>query len=160
MSILGIVRTIAILSCGLFTGFLFGDLIGTAFARPRLSASSFIQQQQIIHVHVVRILPALTLTAIVSALGWLIMMRARWNSAEFWLVALAVAAMAFAFALTVTVNFPINDQLMTWNPAAPPDNFREIWSPWEKAHRVRTTLWMTAFALQAVALGVFASPSR
>jgi uncharacterized membrane protein len=160
MSILGVGRTIAILSCGLFTGFLFGDLIGTAFARPKLTAFSFIQQQQIIHVHVVRILPALTLTAIVSALGWLIMVRARWNSAEFWLVALAVAAMAFAFALTVTVNFPINHQLMTWSPAAPPDNLRDIWTPWETAHRVRTTLWMAAFALEAIALGVFASPSR
>ncbi len=160
MSILGAVRVIAILSCGLFTGFLFGDLIGTAFARPKLSAFSFIQQQQIIHVHVVKILPALTLTDIVSSLAWLILVRARWDRAEFWLVALAVGAMAFAFALTVIVNFPINDQLTTWNPAAPPDNFREIWSPWEKAHKVRTTLWMTAFALEAVALGVFASPNR
>jgi uncharacterized membrane protein len=160
MVILAAVRVIAILSCGLFTGFLFGDLIGTAFARPKLNASSFIQQQQIIHVHVVRILPALTLTAILSALGWLILVRARWGGAEFWLVVLAVGAMAFAFALTVIVNFPINAQLMTWNPAAPPGNFRDIWSPWETAHRIRTALWMTAFALEAVALGLFALPSK
>jgi uncharacterized membrane protein len=159
MGILGAVRVIAILSCGVFTGFLFGDLIGAVFARPKLSPSSFIQQQQIIHAHVVKILPALTLTAIISALAWLILVGARWERAEFWLVALAVGAMVFAFALTVTVNFPINDQLMTWNPAAPPDNFREIWTPWEKAHKVRTTLWMTAFALEAVALGIFALPN-
>ena len=120
MSILGVARSIAILSCGLFAGFLSGDLIGTAFARPKLSAFSFIQQQQIIHVHVVKILPALTLTTIVSALAWLILVRSRWNGAEFWLVALALVALVFAFALTVTVNVPINNQLMTWDPAAPP----------------------------------------
>ena len=66
-----------------------------------------------------KILPALTLTANESSLAWLILVRARWDGAEFWLVAVAAGAMAFAFALTVTVNFPINDQLMTWDPAAP-----------------------------------------
>jgi hypothetical protein len=38
----------------------------------------------------VKILPALTLTAIVSTLAWLILVRARWNGAEFWLVTFAV----------------------------------------------------------------------
>jgi hypothetical protein len=62
------------------------------------------------------------------------LVRAHSDAAEFWLVALAAGAMTFAFALTVIVNFRINDQLMTWNPVAPPDTFREIWSPREKAH--------------------------
>lgn len=47
---------------------------------------------------------------------------------------LAVVAIASAADLTVRVNFPTNDQLMTWSAAAPPDNMREIWSTWEKAH--------------------------
>jgi len=158
MSISGAVRFIAILSCGLFTGFLFGDLIATAFARSKVSASSFIEFQQIIHVRVLKILP-LTFTAMISALAWLILVRT-WHNAEFWLVVSALVAMAIAFALTVIVNFPINDQLMSWNPTAPPKNFRETWSPWEKAHKLRTVLWMTAFVLEAVALAIFASPPR
>jgi uncharacterized membrane protein len=159
MSILGAVRVIAILSCGLFTGFLFGDLIATAFARSKVSTSSFIEFQQIILVRVLKILP-LTFTAMISALAWVILVRTGWHNAEFWLVVLALVAMAFALVLTVIVNFPINDQLMSWNPTAPPKNFRETWSPWERAHKFRTALWMTAFVLEAVALGIFASPTR
>ena len=49
MRVLAIVRAIALLSCGLMTGILFGDRMGPAFARRTMSASSFVQQQQIIH---------------------------------------------------------------------------------------------------------------
>jgi len=61
-----------------------------------------------------------------------------------------------AASLTVRVNFPINDQLMTWSAATPPDNIIEIWSPWEKAHTVRTILCLGAFALEVAAWSVFA----
>ena len=94
----------------------------------------------------------------ISALAWLILVHTRHN-AEFWLVISALVTMVFAFVLTAIVNFPINDQLMTWSPMAPPRNFRETWSPWEKAHKVRTVLWIAAFVCEAVALVVFASPT-
>jgi hypothetical protein len=61
-------------------------------------------------------------------------MRAQWNSSPFWLVAFATGAMVFVAALTRAVDIPINNQLMTWSVASPPDNAGEIWSRWEKAH--------------------------
>ncbi len=157
MNILAIVRVVAILCCGLVAGLMFGDRLGPAFARQALSASSFVQQQQIIHIHYVRLLPVLSLSSILGALAWLFLVRARWNGAEFWLVLLAVVAIAAAAALTVRVNFPINAELMTWNVAAPPANWKEIWSPWEKVHTVRTVLWVGSFALEVSALSLFAS---
>ena len=84
------------------------------------------------------------------------MVRSRWNTFQFWLLALAVAAIIIATALTVRVNFPINDQLMTWSAAAQPDNMKEIWSRWETAHTVRTILWLAAFVLEAASWSVFA----
>ncbi len=159
MSVLGIVRVIAILPSGLVAGILFGDRMGATFARPSLSPSSFLQFQRIQHVHFVRMMPPLILGAIAAGLGWLILVRAQWNSFQFWLVALATGAMVCATALTLAVNIPINNQLMTWSVAAPPDNMREIWSHWEKVHTVRTILWLGAFALEVVVLGAFASPS-
>ena len=54
------------------------------------------------------------------------------------------------------VNFPINAELMTWNVAVPPDNLKEIWSPCERVHIVRTVLWVGAFALEVAALSLFA----
>ncbi len=100
-------------------------------------------------------MPPLTLGAVAAGLGWLILVRAQWDSLLFWLVALATGAMVCATALTLAVNIPINNQLMTWSVAAPPDNMREIWSRWERVHTVRTILWLGAFALEVVAVGVF-----
>ncbi len=157
MSVLAIVRVIAILPSGLMAGLLFGDRMGPSFARQALSASSFVQQQQIIHTHYIKLLPVLSMAAVAGGLGWLLLARAQWNTLQFWLLVSAVIAIAIAAALTLRVNFPINDQLMTWSAAAPPDNIREIWSRWEKAHTVRTILWLAAFALEVVALGIFAS---
>jgi uncharacterized membrane protein len=157
MGILPIFRFVAVLSCGLMTGILFGDRMGPAFARRTMSASSFVEQQQIIHNHYIKLLPVLSMASLAGGLGWLLLVRAQWTTPQFWLLASAVAAIAVAAALTVRVNFPINDQLMTWNAAAPPDNIREIWSPWEKVHTVRTILWLAAFALEVAALSVLSS---
>ena len=155
MSALGIVRIIAVLCSGLFAGILFGDRMGASFVRPALNATSFLQFQRMQHIHFARMMPPLTLASIVGGVGWLVMVRAQWNSFQFWLVALAMGATVFAVALTLAVNIPINKQLMTWNVTAPPDNMREIWSRWEKVHTIRTVLWLGAFALEVVALSIF-----
>ncbi len=76
MGVLAMVRMVAIFSSGVTAGILFGDRMGATFARPSLSPSSFLQFQRIQHVHFARRMPPLTLAAIASALGWLIMMRA------------------------------------------------------------------------------------
>ena len=131
--------------------------MGASFARPALPASSFVQFQQIQHLHFVRMMPILGLTALAAGLGWLILVRAQWNGVGFWLVALATGEMVCAFALTLVVNIPINNQLMTWNVTAPPGDLREVWSRWERTHTVRTILWLGAFALEVIALGLFAS---
>jgi Domain of unknown function (DUF1772) len=156
MGVLAMVRMVAIFSSGVTAGILFGDRMGATFARPSLSPSSFLQFQRIQHVHFARMMPPLTLAAIASALGWLIMVRAQWNSSQFSLVAMASGAMVLAAVLTFRVNIPINNQLMTWSVAAPPENMREIWNRWEKIHTIRTILWLSAFALEVIALGVLA----
>jgi uncharacterized membrane protein len=157
MSALQIIPGIAILSSGIFAGLLFGDRAGPSIARRVQDPSSFVQQQQIIHSHYMKFLPSLSLIAILSALGWLVLLRADWQRVEFWLVAVALADILLAFGLTLKVNFPINAQLMKWNAAAPPANVKELWSPWEKVHTIRTVLWMSAFVLEVAALCLLAS---
>ena len=157
VSVIAIVRIIATFSSGLLAGILFGDRMGATFARPSLSPSSFLQFQRIQHIQFARMMPPLTLAAIAGALGWLVMVRAQWNSSQFGLVAAATGTMVFAAALTLRVNIPINNQLMTWSVAAPPENMREIWNRWEKVHTIRTILWLGAFAFEVIVLGVLAS---
>ena len=156
MSVLSILRMIAIFSSGVFAGILFGDRMGATFARPSLSPSSFLQFQRIQHVHFARMMPPLSLAAIAGGLGWLIMVRTLWNGSQFWLVAVATGAMVLAAVLTLRVNIPINNQLMKWSVAAPPEDMWTIWKRWEKVHTIRTILWLGAFALEVIALAISA----
>ena len=156
MGVLGVVRGFAIVFSGLLAGILFGDRMGPAFARRAMNPSSLIQQLQIVHTYYGKLMPIVTLTAIASGVGWLILMPVHWDGGEFWLVALATGSVITGFTMTITVNFPINAQLMKWSAAAPPENMREIWKPWEKVHTVRTILALGAFVLEVIALSLFA----
>jgi uncharacterized membrane protein len=157
MTILKVVRIVAVLSSGLMAGILLGDLLGTASAREEMSASALVELQQIIHSQYVRVLPFLVLAAIGSAGLWLVFVRARSTSAELRLVAVALGAAIAAFVITIVVNMPINEQLMTWSATAPPADVREIWVRWERAHAVTDLLWLTAFSLEVIALGLSSS---
>jgi uncharacterized membrane protein len=150
-------RVVAILSSGLMAGLLFGDWLGPSFARATMSASSFIQFQQIVHVNYLRTLPALSTIALAAPILWLIMLRARRDSPEFKLLVAVTVVIAIGYTITFVFNVPVNNQLETWNAAAPPANAREIWSQWEKAHVVRTIFWMAGFFLETVALTMTAS---
>lgn len=160
MPALTIARVMAVVSTGLFAGILLGDRAGATYARPHLSPSSFVQFQQIVHVHFVRLMPPLILTAILAGLIWLFLIRARWKDAEFWLVAAATGAVLLCLVLTRAVNVPVNEKLMTWSIAAPPGNLRDLWAPWERVHTIRTIAAACAFLLEAVAVGLCASPKR
>jgi hypothetical protein len=155
MTLLEIVRTIAILSTGTFAGILFGDRMGASFARPALDVSSFLQFQQVQHRYFQRLMPPLMLTAILTTLTWLLLLRAQWSSVQFCILAVAMAAIALASGLTLRVNIPINKQLMTWSVENPPANVTEVWSRWEKVHTIRTVLWLAAFTLEVVCAGMF-----
>jgi uncharacterized membrane protein len=156
MRALGIVRTIAVTCSGLVAG-IFLDYLASAPARTALSASSFVQYQQAVHVYYVWMMPALILAAMLASFIWLWLVRSQWRGAEFWLIAASSAAMVFIAVLTRAVNAPLNDQLMTWEIAAPPSNLREMWAPWERVHAIRTVAAVVAFLLAVVALAFKAS---
>lgn len=159
MSVLSATRVVAILCSGLMTGLLFGDWLGPAFARSAMSVSSFVEFQQIVHINYLRTLPALSTIALATPILWLVLLRNRRDSAEFKILLAATMAIAIGFAITLVLNVPVNNQLETWNAAAPPPNAREIWSTWEKAHVIRTVFWVVGFFLEIVALVRTAQPS-
>src|SRR6476469_4239760 len=158
MKRLSIIRVVAVLCSGLMAGLLFGDWLGPSFARAAMNASSFIQFQQIVHINYLRTLPALSTIAVAALILWLIILRTRRDSAEFKILLGATVAIAVGYTITFVFNVPVNNQLETWDFAAPPANAREIWSHWEKAHVVRTIFWVTGFFLETIALVMPASP--
>jgi len=158
MKPLSIIRVVAVLCSGLMAGLLFGDWLGPSFARAAMNASSFIQFQQIVHINYLRTLPALSTIAVAAPILWLIILRTRRDSAEFKILLGATVAIGVGYTITFVFNVPVNNQLETWDFAAPPADAREIWSHWEKAHVVRTIFWVIGFFLETVALVMPASP--
>jgi uncharacterized membrane protein len=160
MCLVTILRVLAVVSAGLLAGIFLGYRTGVQNASAELSPSSFVQLQQIIHMHYVRFMPALVLIALLSSVLWLVMLRSQWRTAEFWLVATSACAILVILAATRAVNVPLNDQLMTWNTASPPTNLRELWAPWDRVNTLRSVLATGALILEAVALGLRAASGR
>jgi len=149
-----IVRVVAILFAGLMTGLLFGDWLGPSFARSEMPLSGFVQFQQIIHYNYLKVLPGVSLIALVAPIAWAVLARHR--TVELGMVLGAVLAIAVGSAITFLYNVPVNDMLETWNHNSPPSNARELWQPWETAHLVRTIFWTIGFILEIVALALAA----
>jgi uncharacterized membrane protein len=119
-----------------------------------MPVEGFIQFQQIVHINYLRVLPALSTIAVAATIAWALTLRNQRTAGEFRLVIGAAAAILIGYVITIVFNVPVNDQLELWSPADPPANAREIWSPWETAHVVRTVFWVVAFGLEVVALTV------
>jgi uncharacterized membrane protein len=154
---ISIIRAIAIVCTGLAAGIFLGHRRGVSLAAPRLPPSAFVQLQQVIHTHFVRMMPPLILGAVVGSLTWAVLLHESWRALEFWLVASASVAMLCVLVMTRAVNLPINVRLMTWNPEAPPEDLTALWQPWERIHSIRTVLASVAFVLQVAALSLVAS---
>jgi uncharacterized membrane protein len=160
MDVLTIILVVAVVCAGLLAGIFLGYRAGPQHALQKLNAPSFVQFQQVVHVHYVRFMPPLTLTALLTALAWLVMIRSRRASAEFWLIALSTLGIMLVAAMTRAVNVPLNHRLMTWNIDAPPSDLRKIWAPWDRVNTVRAFVSTGVLIFEAVALSLGASIGR
>lgn len=158
MHVLRLVRMIAVVCIGLLAGIYVAEL-ASASARATLDASNFVEFQQTVHATYVGMMPPLVFAAMLAAVGWLVLVRLQWRSAEFWLIALSISGILFVAAITRIVNVPLNHQLMTWSITAPPANLKELWAPWEQVNAIRTVVAVGAFVLEALALCFMASTS-
>jgi uncharacterized membrane protein len=152
MSLISVVRFVALLSTGLLAGIFLGDRVGLGFARPALPTSAFVQLQQIQHLHFVRFMPVLQIAAVLSTLIWLFLLRSDVRSSQFLLLALAAVGLVAVFVLTITINVPINNTLMTWTASAPPPVAMEIWKRWEQINTIRAIIAPIAFGLEVLGL--------
>jgi uncharacterized membrane protein len=160
MNMLTVVRIVAVVCTGLLAGIFLGYRAGPQYAVKEIGPSSFVQFQQVVHVHFVRFMPPLVLTTLLSALAWLLMVRSQWRSAEFWLILASTCGIVLIAALTRAVSVPLNNQLMTWNIATPPHNVWEIWAPWDRVNTIRALVATSALVLEVVTLSLRASSGR
>lgn len=149
-----VISVVATLCAGLMAGLLFGDWLGPAFARSKMSLASFVEFQQIIHINYLKVLPAISSAALLGSIVWLILLRHQSNNPEFAMLAAGTLSIAVGFTITFLYNVPVNKHLEGWDHSNPPANAREIWRRWESAHTVRTIFWIAGFLLETLALAV------
>ncbi len=150
---------ISIVCTGLAAGVFLGHKMGVSIARHKLTPQSFVQLGQSIHIYFARVMPILTIGAVLASMIWSVLLRSSWRTVHFWLVLGASIEMVSAVVLTRAVNIPINNQLMGWSTETPPANLKELWEPWEKVHTTRTILALSSFSLQVVALAILGGPT-
>jgi len=144
--LLSISRFLQLLSMGLFTGILFGDRVGVAHIRPQLPASAFVLYQQGVHSRFVYLMPVLIITSLLAGVISLVFLRRDYQSRAFIFTLIAILCTVGVVILTRLINVPVNETMMTWNAASPPENVMQLWAPWEGSHTIRTILAVLGFA--------------
>ncbi len=104
-------------------------------------------------------MPPLVVAAVLGSLTWTVLLRGNGPVIAFWLLVSASLGLLIAAVLTRAINIPINRQLMAWSSEAPPREFSEVWSRWERIHSIRTVLTVMALVCQTLALAVFTQGS-
>lgn len=154
MRLMVTLRVLAVASAGLLAGIFVGYRMGVQYSLPVIGASSFVQLQQIIHLHYVKFMPSLGAIALLSSTFWLIVIRSQWRTLEFWMVAVSACLILVLTAATWTISAPLNNELMTWSVATPPPALRDIWAPWDRVNTLRSVLATAAFLLETTALSL------
>lgn len=57
--------------------------------------------------------------------------------------------------VTVLVNVPINGKVQSWQPDAPPEDWKLLRDRWERFHNIRALLSVLGFALFAASVVFF-----
>ena len=149
--LLTISRFFQLLFTGLYTGLLFADRIGVTPIRPKLPASAFVLYQQELHLKFGKLMPVLLAGSLIAGVLSLVVTRRNFQSKEFLFTAIATVCTISVLVLTRLINVPINETLMTWQAASPPENVMQLWAPWEGSHTIRTVIALLGFASLAYA---------
>lgn len=141
---------------GVMAGFFFAFAIDVAPAMANLDASSYITAQQWINRAVRN--ATFGATYFGSALAPFVAAAAvfwcgRRRAGVAWLL-IALIYFAAVFWVTRTVNVPINDELASWQPEAPPSNWQEARDTWNQSNLVRTIASLACFVSAVVLVAV------
>jgi uncharacterized membrane protein len=148
---------------GIMAGFFFAFAIDVAPAMANLDAQSYIATQQWIN-RVVRNAvfgatyfgSALVPFAAAAAAFWC----GRRGLGIAWLL-IALVYFAAVFWVTRSVNVPINNELASWQSAAPPSNWQQARDTWNQSNLVRAVASAVCFVAAVVVVAAWRpSPSE
>jgi uncharacterized membrane protein len=144
----------AVLLLGLMAGFFFAFAADVAPAMAQLDASGYVTTQQWIN-------RAVRTAAFGGAYFGSTLLPFLASAAVFWAgdrrraalwLAIALVYFVAVFWVTRSVNVPINNELATWNAAAPPASWAQARDRWNQSNLVRTGAAAICFLCAAVLL--------
>ena len=130
-------------------------LAGTSFGiwmglnPTNYSPATYIEQQQ----HLVRSMHTLMVSMVIIATIVTLVSAFLQRKNTPVSIALFVAAVCFAACILISRfgNLPIQEEILTWNPSSPPDNWTELRDSWWSLHIVRTLAELIALVLISLA---------
>jgi len=87
--------------------------------------------------------PAIFFPTLASAVALFIRDR---SSPDVWLRSVALGALGLWIVFRVVRTIPVNSATLTWQPNAPPENWRELVEKTEKAHKLAAWAAVVVFA--------------
>jgi hypothetical protein len=148
-----IVQFVALLLTALSMGVHFGTWLTEGPLRRTQSGPLFIEVHQGRDRVVARVMPILGSAALIFLALAVFFVRA--VPAAF---ALSLAGFVLCMGdmlVTVLVNVPINGEVQSWQPDAPPAEWKRLRDRWERFHSIRTLLIVSGFALFAASAVFF-----
>ena len=148
-----IVQFVALLLTALSMGVHFGTWLTERPLRRTRSGALFIEVHQGRDRVVARVMPILGSAALIFLALGVFFVRA--VPAAF---ALSLAGLGLCIGdmlVTVLVNVPINREVQTWQPDAPPAEWKRLRDRWERFHSIRALLIVSGFALFAASVVFF-----
>ena len=148
-----IVQFVALLLTALSMGVHFGTWLTEGPLRRTQSGALFIEIHQGRDRVVARVMPILGSAALIFLALGVFFVRA--VPAAF---ALSLAGLGLCIGdmlVTVLVNVPINREVQTWQPDAPPAEWKRLRDRWERFHSIRALLIVSGFALFAASVVFF-----
>ena len=151
-----IVQFVALLLTALSMGVHFGTWLTEAPLRTTQSGALFIEVHQGRDRVVARVMPILGSAALLFLALGVFLVRA--VPAAFALSLAGLVLCVGDMLVTLLVNVPINGKVQSWQPDAPPADWKFLRDRWERFHSIRALLSVFGFALFTASAVFFKSP--
>jgi hypothetical protein len=157
MSSYVILEFVNLFSAGILAGAEFIVYLGVRSTITALDEKPQVQLRQALIRRLRVLLPAVYLATLISALAVGVLAGTGVGFGFRCMGLLAVAVWTFT---TLLGTVPINEAMLTWRPDAPPTNWRDDVSSWERLDTVRFWAAVIAFAFFLTAVAVQITPNR
>ncbi|WP_227378782.1 anthrone oxygenase family protein [Haladaptatus halobius] len=141
---------------GLMAGFFFAYSVSVVLALETLSASAYTTVIQDINEKVLNVVFGATFFgAIVVPVGTaaIVLLQGDWATwySRLFLVGVVVYLIG-TFAVTMRIHIPMNEEIATWSPASPPDEWAAVRARWARWNHIRTIAAIVSFVLYLSAI--------